>query len=151
MTREDRAMALFQEGYNCAQAVACAYADLIGMEQDTAARLVSSFGGGIGRMREVCGAISGMAFVLGALLGYADPKDQEAKVAHYANVQKLCKAFEAENDSIICRELLDLDHKNDGPEAEPRTAAYYEKRPCVKLVGSAAAILEKHLQQEGLL
>lgn len=151
MTRAEQAMALFKAGYNCAQAVACAYEDVLQMDRDTIARLVSSFGGGFGRMREVCGAVSGMVFVLGALTGYADPAAQEEKVAHYANVQKLCKAYEAENGSIVCRELLGLDHKADDPVAERRTAAYYKKRPCVELVGCAAGILEQHLTEQNLL
>ena len=151
MTRAEVAMGLFKEGYNCAQAVACAYADLLNMQQQDIARMVSGFGGGFGRMREVCGAVSGMVFVLNVLQGSDDPKDGAEKSAHYARVQQLCKAYEAENGSIVCRVLLGLDHKADGPEAEARTEAYYKKRPCVELVGCAAQILEQYLTAEGLL
>jgi len=151
MTRAETAMGLFKDGYNCAQAVACAYADLLRMEPADIARMISGFGGGFGRMREVCGAVSGMVFVLNVLQGSNDPKNNAEKSAHYARVQKLCREYEAENGSIVCRVLLGLDHKDDGPMAEARTEAYYKKRPCVELVGCAAEILERYLTAEGLL
>ena len=151
MTRSEKAMALFKEGYNCAQSVACAYADVMGLEQNTVAQMVSSIGGGVGMMREVCGTVSGMVFVLGTLKGYADPKDSAAKSAHYANVQKLCKEFEAENGSIVCRTLLGLDSKEEVPAGTQRLSSCNKKRPCVELVGCAADILERHLTEEGVL
>lgn len=106
--RAQEAEAAFREGYNCSQAVAVAFADRIGLEKDLAARLVSGFGGGFGRLREVCGAVSGMVFVANALSGYQDPKAAAEKAVHYAQIQKLAEAFRAETGSIVCRELLGL-------------------------------------------
>ena len=97
---------LFREGYNCAQAVFIAFCDKTGFDKDLAAKTASSFGGGLGRMREVCGAVSGAAMVLGVLKGYADPADHDAKKAHYALVQEFARRFKEYNGSIICRELL---------------------------------------------
>ena len=96
----------FREGYNCAQSVLMAFSDVTGLEDETAARLASSFGGGFGRMREICGAVSGAGMVLGIVKGYADPTNHEAKKAHYALVQEFARRFREKNGSIICRELL---------------------------------------------
>ena len=147
MTRKEIAMNCFAEGYNCAQAVALAFCDLLPMEKDTLARLTSSFGGGMGRLREVCGAVSGMFAAAGLLYGYDDPKASTEKAAHYARLQEMAKAFEKENGSIVCRELLGLTVKHDNPTPEARTDAYYKKRPCKELVGCAAEILEKYLEE----
>ncbi len=147
MNRKEIAMEYFAEGYNCAQAVALAFADLLPMEKDTLALLTSSFGGGMGRLREVCGAVSGMFAVAGLLYGYDDPKASTEKAAHYARLQEMAKEFTEENGSIVCRELLGLTVKHDAPTPEARTDAYYKKRPCKELVGCAAEILEKYLQQ----
>ena len=141
---EERARALFLEGYNCAQAVTAAFADEIGMDEKTALALSSPFGGGMGRMREVCGAVSGMWIILGAREGYTDPKDPEVKKATYATVQALAANFREENGSIICRDLLG-GNPSTAPIASERNVAYYEKRPCVDLVGSAARIIAEHL------
>lgn len=100
------ARALFLEGYNCAQAVFCAFGDVTGLERDTSARLASSFGGGLGRLREVCGAVSGAAMVLGAAKGYAEPKDTKAKKEHYERVREFAGRFRDSEGSILCRELL---------------------------------------------
>lgn len=145
MTRTETAMNLFKNGYNCAQAVACAYADLLQMDQADIAKAVSGFGGGFGKLREVCGAVSGMVYVVNVLQGNDGSADMATKTAHFERVQKVCKAYEAENGSIVCRTLLGLDKKNDG------TAPVTKKRPCVELVGCAAGILEQHLKEEGLL
>ena len=122
-----------------------AYADLLGLSPELAARLSSGFGGGIGRLREVCGAVSGMVFVASALKGYSDPKDNAQKKELYALVQKLAGAFERENGSVVCRELLGLSVKKEDPTPSERTEGYYKKRPCAELVRMAAEILEREL------
>ena len=137
----------FVNGYNCTQAVFLAFSDLYQMDMATAARLSSSFGGGMGRLREVCGAVSGMFLVAGMLYGYDMPGDLEGKKEHYARIQQLARAYEEENGSIVCRELLRLDRKRDLPVPEERTAEYYKKRPCADLAGDAAQILEHFFQQ----
>ena len=146
MTHEEKAVKNFLAGYNCAQSVFLAFAEDLGLDADFALRLASSFGGGMGRLREVCGGVSGILMAAGLLYGYTSPADDEAKAAHYALVQELAGAFRRENGSIICRELLG----RKGPETpvpEKRTAAYYAQRPCARFVGSAAAILERYMAQ----
>ena len=136
----DKAEALFRRGYNCSQAVLCAFDDLTGLEHDLAAKIGSSFGGGLGRMREVCGAVSGAAMVLGILRGYSDPEDVQAKRGHYHLVQEFASVFREKNGSIICRELLSGAPVVKGDDPEPRTESYYRKRPCPELVREAAEI-----------
>lgn len=138
------AMALFRKGYNCSQAVFLAFCDDCGQDFDTAARLSSSFGAGMGRLREVCGAVTGMFMVAGLLYGYSDPQVQAEKTAHYQRIQDLAKQFEDKNHTIICRELLGLDEGEDSPVSELRTAEYYQNRPCEGLVGMAAEIMENY-------
>ncbi len=145
MDHAQKAEALFKDGYNCAQAVLGAFCEELGMSLDTALKLSSSFGGGIGRMREVCGACSGMFMAAGLIYGYSTPETGEAKMALYARVRELADRFKAENGSIICRELLEGAEVGGTPEA--RTPAYYKKRPCVEYVKSAAAILEKYIEE----
>jgi len=142
-----KAMTLFKEGYNCAQAVFLAFEDLYQIDRKTAIRLSSSFGGGMGRLREVCGAVSGMFMVAGVLYGYDDMGDAKAKAEHYARIQYMAKEFEAIHTSIICRKLLGLGEGSDVPIPEKRTEGYYKKRPCVELVGTAAAILEQYINE----
>ena len=137
----DLAFSLFTEGYNCCQAVAGAFAQELGMPLDTVMRMASGFGGGMGRMREVCGAVSGMTLVLGALQGYNDSKATDEKTQTYARVQDLAQQFKAETGSILCRELLGLPAPEGTPQAEVRTAQYYEKRPCGELCRMAADLL----------
>ncbi len=148
MTHEEKALQYFKDGANCAQAVVLAFHDELGMDEKTAARLASSFGGGIGRLREVCGAVSGMMMVYGLLRGYDDLRDPEAKKAHYANVQALAARFREENGSIICRELLKL-HENEqnDPSPTPRDAKFFHSRPCMRFVQSAARLLEEALNE----
>ena len=143
MERQIYGAQLFYEGYNCAQAVALAFCDVTGMEKDYAAKLVSSFGGGMGRLREVCGAVSGMFLVAGLLYGYSDKDDPEAKKAHYSLVQKLAEEFRKEAGSIVCREIL----KNppSDPAPTPRTELYYKERPCARMVVLAIRILEEYI------
>ena len=144
MTHEEQAVQNFLNGYNCAQAVFLAFAPDLGMDRDIAARLSSSFGGGMGRLREVCGAVSGMFLAAGALYGYDTPGDDTAKAAHYTLIQDLAAAFQAAHGTLICRELLG----RDGPEVpvpEERTPAYYADRPCARFVGTAARLLEEYM------
>ncbi len=136
---------LFLKGYNCAQAVIMAFSDLIGMDEKQCARLSSSFGGGMGRMREVCGAVSGMFMVAGLLYGYDGPDEGEIKKAHYQRIQSLAEQFRTEAGSIICREIL----KNppSDPTPSPRTQAYYAQRPCAKMVMLAITIMEAYIEK----
>lgn len=138
----ERARNYFLEGYNCAQSVVLAYHEELGLEKELAARMASSFGGGMGRLREVCGAFSGMCLVVGLYRGYSEAKDREGKKEQYALIQRLADEFEKRNGSIVCRELLGLDHRKDAPVPAERTAEYYKKRPCAELVAEAAEILE---------
>lgn len=148
MTKKEKAIELFEKGYNCAQAVAGAFSDEIGMDTLQIVKAVSGFGGGIGRLREVCGAVSGMVFVANMLYGYESPTDADAKKAHYSDIQSLAKSFSDMNGSYICRELLGLSISGaDSPVPEKRTTEYYQKRPCVELVGDAAEILEKFIAE----
>jgi C_GCAxxG_C_C family probable redox protein len=146
-SKSERAVELFKEGYNCSQAVLGAYCEEVGLDIKTALMLTSPFGGGIGRLREVCGAASGMFMIAGLKYGYVDPKDMKAKKEHYEMVQKLVERFKEENGSIICRELLGLDIVHDKPEPEKRTEAYYKKRPCAEIVRSAAEIIGELLEK----
>ena len=140
-----KAEKLFRDGYNCSQSVLLAFGDITGLEDETAARLSSSFGGGIGRMREVCGAVSGGCMVLGLIKGYCDPDDREAKKAHYALIREFADRFKEQNGSIICRELLSGVDTAHGGDPEPRTNEYYKKRPCAQLCRQAAEILDDML------
>lgn len=143
--RSERAVMLFEQGFNCAQAVFGAYADIVGMDFETAVKLSTSFGGGMGRMREVCGTCSGMFLVAGMLTGNADGADREAKKANYEVVQRLAARFREQTGSIICRELLaGVSVSNEGSASpEERTAEYYRKRPCKELVRIAARIVSE--------
>ena len=143
--KSEQAVELFNQGYNCAQAVFAAFCDELNMDLEAAVKLSSSFGGGMGKLREVCGAVSSMFAIAGAMYGYTDPKDDQAKAAHYKLIQELAAQFKEEHDSIICRELLGLDARDESYVPEPRTREYYEKRPCAELVGSAARIMEKYI------
>ena len=138
-----RAGELFLAGYNCAQSVVVAFCDVTGLSEDFAAKLSSSFGGGMGRMREVCGAVSGMLMVAGLLCGYCVPGDDAAKKAHYTLVQDLAGQFRQEHGSIICREILR--NPPSDPNPTPRTAEFYKTRPCARMVMSAARILDEYL------
>jgi C_GCAxxG_C_C family probable redox protein len=141
---EERAGELFIEGYNCAQATFAAFADVMGMDERAALRLSSAFGGGIGRLREVCGAASGMMMVLGALEGYDVPDDEEGKKAYYARIQALMGQFKDQCGSYICRELLDVAGPEE-PTPEKRTAKYHRERPCGECVRYAARILDEEV------
>ena len=136
---------LFLQGYNCAQAVMVAFRDVTGLEEKFSARMASSFGGGMGRMREVCGAVSGMLMVAGLLYGYETPGDDVSKKELYCIVQELSRQFREEVGSIVCREIL----KNPPSDAtpSPRTPEYYASRPCARMVYTAASLLEDYLKE----
>lgn len=146
MTRKEKAMALFREGYNCAQSVVLAFSDLTDVDEAVLSHMSCSFGGGMGRLREVCGAVSGMSMVAGLLRGYEGAETGSVKAEHYTLVQSLAKEFEAQNGAIVCRELLGLRQKRDDPTPAERTEQYYQSRPCERLVGSAAEILARYLE-----
>lgn len=143
MNHSELAVENFMRGYSCSQAVVVAFCDVTGMKPQYAARLSSSFGGGMGRMREVCGAVSGMLMVAGLLYGYGTPGDDESKRAHYKLVQELAGKFRERNGSIICREIL----KNppSDPSPTPRTAEFYKTRPCTRMVVCAAELLDEYI------
>lgn len=143
-----KARALFLEGYNCAQAVVGAFADELGMTQRQAVRLASSFGGGMGGMRETCGAVTGMLTVAGLLFGYDSPADDAGKKVHYAHVRALAEAFRARHETLVCRELLAALPGKLAQDPLPRTPEYYKARPCVRFVETAAGILEHELKAE---
>lgn len=147
MDHAEKARALFLEGYNCAQAVFCAFDDLTGLDRDTSARLASSFGGGMGRMREVCGTVSGALLVLGLLCGYSDPEDAKTKTDHYHLVQEFARRFREINGTIICRELLKNVKTRPGNDPESRTPEYYASRPCLRHCGEAAEIVDELLRE----
>ena len=140
-----KAAELFLSGYNCAQAVAVAFTDVTGLTEQQAAKMASAFGGGMGRMREVCGAVSGMLMVLSQLYGYDTPGDDVSKKQLYTQVQELAEKFREENGSIICREIL----KNppSDPNPTPRTAEFYAIRPCAKMVMTAARLMEEFMEE----
>lgn len=137
-----RAKELFLQGYNCSQAVIASFSEELNLDLETALKLSSSFGGGMGRLREVCGAVSAMFMVAGMKYGYSDPKDKTAKAEHYKLIQELAEQFKKANGSIVCRELLGMNEGHDKPTPEDRTSQYYKKRPCVELVGDAAKLIE---------
>lgn len=151
--RVEKAGRLFkEEGYNCCQAVVLAYCDVFGLDEKTAASLASGFGGGMGRMREVCGAVSGMTFLSGMICPAADPSVKASKTANYALVQEMAEDFRKINGSIVCRELLGLVPMGSGiaseketPEPSDRTPEYYKKRPCEELVKIAARIVGERI------
>ncbi len=147
-SKSEEAKRLFLSGYNCAQAVFLAFSKDLGLDDQTALKLSSAFGGGMGRLREVCGAVSGMFMVLGLKYGSADPTDQKAKAQLYARVQELANQFKEENGSIICRELLSLPPGPQDPTPQPRSAQYYKLRPCPEKVASAARLLEAYLAKQ---
>lgn len=141
-----KAAELFLSGSNCAQAVVVAFCDVTGLTPEFSAKMASSFGGGMGRLREVCGAVSGMLMVAGLLYGYEDPgEDDVSKKAHYRLVQELAGKFREQAGSIVCREIL----KNppSDPNPTPRTEEFYKKRPCARMVILAAEVLDDYIAQ----
>ena len=143
-----RAKEYFREGYNCAQSVALAYADITALDEQMVATITASYGGGMGRLREVCGAVSGMAFLASFISPCPTKDNAEAKKANYALVQEFAEAFRKQNRAIVCRTLLGLDRPKDEPTPSARTAEYYKKRPCADLVYDAALIVGNYLQNK---
>ena len=144
-----KAKELFFQGYNCAQAVFCAFADKYGLDVSISYRISSSFGGGMGRMREVCGSVSGMFMAAGLIYGYDISDEKTAKAEHYKLIQFLAEEFKKRNEkhSIICREILDIGDKKESYVPEERTAEYYQRRPCADRVYDAADILSEYIMK----
>ena len=145
-SKSEKAKELFKSGYNCSQAVLGVFCEEMGLDFDTAMKISSSFGGGMGRMREVCGTVSGM-FMAAGLAFSASDNSAENKKQQYQHVQELAKRFKDENGSIICRELLEGINVTSTPTPEARTENYYKKRPCAELVACAVEILEDYLEK----
>lgn len=145
--REKRAKELFGQGYNCCQAVALTFSDVLGMSEQQIAAIATGFGGGFGRMREVCGTVSGMTMVAGTMIPAGNTADKSAKTANYALVQEMAAEFRQVNGSIICRELLGLSQPEGTHVPEDRTPEYYKKRPCGELCSIAAGIVARKLEE----
>ena len=139
--RAEKAKELFKQGYNCSQSVLGVFCEELGMDFDTAMKISSSFGGGMGRMREVCGTVSGMFMAAGLAFSGSDGS-ASGKKEQYEIVQELAKRFKEKNGSIICRELLNGVETSSSPTPSERTETYYKKRPCIELVGDSVEILE---------
>lgn len=144
---KDKAIELFIQGYNCAQAVFCAFAEDFGLDLNTALKISAPFGAGMGKLRETCGAASGMFMVLGLKEGYTDSSAKEEKAELYEKVQILADKFKEKNCTLICRELLKNIEVKGGYVPEDRTKEYYKTRPCVRFVSDAAEILEEYLKE----
>lgn len=151
MSRGIIAKEYFEKGYNCAQSVVLAFADCVSVDKESLAKISSSFGGGFGRLREVCGAFSGMSIIVGLILGYNETNGENKK-EHYALIRSLAEEFKnANGGSIICRELLGETEKLSSENPSVRTKEYNAKRPCADIVKSATDILEKVLKEKGVL
>ena len=146
-SRVSTATSYFEQGYNCSQAVFMAYSDMYDLEPETAAKLATSFGGGMGRLREVCGAVSGMFLVLGLQYPFTDTKDKTAKNTNYKAVQRTANEFKMAMGSYICADLLKLKHEPQNPESSERNEAYYKSRPCTRCVAKAAEIVGKEISK----
>ncbi|MBQ4464966.1 MAG: C_GCAxxG_C_C family protein [Oscillospiraceae bacterium] len=142
----ERACQLFREGMNCAQAVLMAFSDVTGLDEVTSMRLASSFGAGMGRMREVCGTCSAMFMVAGLLYGPGEGFTDKDKGEHYARIQELAAAFREQHGTIVCRELLQGLKVTSDPTPEARTEQYYKVRPCIRFVRTAAEVLDAYLE-----
>ncbi len=148
LSRVEEAVKTFESGYTCAQAVFATYADLFGLDTETALKLSSPMGGGIGRMREVCGAVSAMALLAGLKEGNTDPAKEEGKEAIYLLTRQMAEKFKEKHGTIICRELLQIDGMEESAAPSERTAEYYRERPCSKAVATAAGIVEEMLLED---
>lgn len=147
MNHAEKACQLFAEGRNCSQAVFTAFCDVTDIDKELALRLSSSFGGGMGRMREVCGTCSAMFMIAGILYGYTSRNDIDEKAEHYRRIQYLAQEFRNQHETINCLELLKYLNVNKNPEPEKRTEQYYKVRPCIKFVRTAAEILDKYIKE----
>ncbi len=149
--RVARAVENFMAGYGCCQSVVAAFADLYGLDDTLAKKIAAGFGGGVGRLRMMCGAVSGIVMLVGLDCGQTEGSDREGKSACYKVVQQLLAQSEAENGSLICAEILGLNGHEKVPcsyVASPRTAEYYKQRPCAAKVESAARIFANYLQSK---
>lgn len=147
-SRVDKAVQTFESGYGCAQSVFATYADIFGIDKETALKLSSPMGGGIGRMREVCGTVSAMALLAGLKEGNIDPSDEEGREKIYLLVREMSDSFREANGTIICRELLGIKSREQSAKPGKRTREYYESRPCSRLVACAAKIVEEMLLED---
>ena len=143
--REEAARNAFKSGFNCSQSIMAAFADLLPIPRETALLVASGFGGGMGRLREVCGAVTGIFMVAGMLYGYNDANDYEGKKQLYGTIQELAGEFKADSGSIICRDLLGQTGKDNSAVPSKRTEEYYKVRPCEEKIALAVRILEKHI------
>ena len=151
MTRKELAINYFKEGYNCSQSVVMAFKDVLTIDAKELCKIASPFGGGISRMRETCGAVTGMVLVLGNLIGYDTPEMGEKKHELYKNSQEILKIFENRYGSLRCGALLNLKEKHSDPKPSERDHSFFDKRPCPELIGGAAEILEDFLTRKGLI
>lgn len=149
MTRGERAEENFRKGYNCTQSVLYAFSDIL--KDENIIKCTSCFGGGMGRLREVCGSVSAAFIICSHYYGYTNPSEKDKKDFLYSKIQLLSSRFEEELGTIICRELLKLNRKKDEPISEERTSEYYEKRPCANICKVSASIIEAFLKEEGLI
>lgn len=149
MNRVDKAAELFLEGFNCSQSVFAAFCDRFGMDEETAKRVSAGLGGGVGRMREVCGAVSGAAMVLGSIASATEGDDKESKAKNYELVREFAERFKQRHGgTVICREMLKLNvPMENSVMPESRTAEYYKNRPCLKAVEDAADILTQMIKE----
>ena len=145
LTKDKIAAENFTCGFNCAQSVLLAFHEEVGLDRNTALKLASSFGGGMGRMREVCGAVSAMFMIAGILKGYVDPNNDVIKQKHYQLIQDLAAEFKSHFGTIICRELLGEEGKDTSSKPSERTKEYYATRPCSEFIKTAAQIIEEKL------
>ena len=149
--RVERAVDNFMAGYGCCQSVVAAFADIYGLDDELAKRIAAGFGGGVGRLRMMCGAVSGIVMLVGLDCGQTAGSDREGKSACYKVVQQLLAQSEAENGSLICAEILGLkghEKAQNSYVASPRTAEYYKTRPCAAKVESAARIFAEYLRKK---
>ena len=146
--RAERSRTLFRTGYNCTQAVVMSYADVLDTDVQTLLAVSLPFGGGLSRLREVCGAVSGMALLTGLMAPPPDPADRTGKAAAYERVQNVAERFRMQHGAIVCRELLGIAVRKEEPMPEARTEAYYRKRPCIELIASAARIVGACLKEQ---
>jgi C_GCAxxG_C_C family probable redox protein len=144
----EKANELFEKGYNCSQSVFAAFCDKTGLDSESALKISSSFGGGMGRLREVCGAVSGMFMAVGMIYGYTDPKDNTGKMELYKLIQELAERFKAENRSIICRELLKQSGGQHNRALDDTQKDRAGKRSCGELVEFAAALLDEYIEAD---
>ena len=151
MNRRELAINYFKEGYNCSQSVVMAFKDVLSVKPKELCKIASPFGGGISRMRETCGAVTGMILVLGNLIGYDTPETGEKKYELYKNSQEILKIFENRYGSLRCGVLLNLKEKHSDPKPSERDHSFFDKRPCPELIGGAAEILESFLKERSLI